>query len=236
VLAVDGATLAGLILGVLGILIGLLTYWLSRRPKLLGYSFEQWIPLLKGPYPDLEIRYQGEVVQNPHVFLIKIINYGKVEIRPDDFMDKEPLTISFSDLVVDASAISGQPGTVAVNLLKGAHDFAFEPVLLNPGERIVVSGLADKITEVSTHRVEGRLAGVKRVKNLDDVGRLAFFDRRTFSRIMYATAAIGGLALGVTTDNVAIMIATVVAFTATFTFLLFASDLARWRNRRRFSR
>jgi hypothetical protein len=147
---------------------------------LLGYAIDEWIPLLKGTYPDLEISFQGHVVQNPHVFLIRFINYGKVEVRPEDFVPDEPLGIGFSDRLVDASVIIDGHGSVDAKLRKGTYGLSVQPVLINPGEQVVVSGLVDKKSAYSQHKVGGRLAGVQAVTRLDRGGSsMSFMERIT---------------------------------------------------------
>ncbi len=227
---VDRATLLGLLLGVLGVLVGIVSIWIARRPKRLGFSLDLWLPLLSETYPGLEVKYQGTRVERPHLFVFRYKNYGKVEIRADDFDSENPLTLLIGPALVDA-AVAGGEKRVQARIEKTEHQIVVQPTLINPGEEIRVTGLADleDADETPTFKVLGRLAGVAEIRRLDGVGRWATLERPVgFLSLIVASlvAFLVGSALGGLSGDILLTIGVALIL------LTFIPDIVRWYRRR----
>lgn len=185
----DAVTIASLVLGVLGVLAAVVTYWLSRRPKQLGFVFDQWIKLLSEAYPEIEVTHRGIPVPNPYYFEIRFKNFGKVEIRSEDFVANEPLTVMFNNAdVVDASVKVSRRGQVHTATENKGNCIQFEPVLINPGEEVVLAGIASSAESRASIEISGRIAGVADILPLAGSDRLGFLDElRVFIPIVSAT-------------------------------------------------
>ncbi len=227
----DTPTVAGLVLGALGVLTAIVTYWLSRRPKRLGFALAQWIPLLSEAYPEIEVTHRGVSVPNPYFFQVKFLNYGKVEIRPEDFVAAEPLTVTLVNAeIVDASVEVLRNGQVHAATSSGANFVKFQPFLLNPGEETNLAGIASSREGLGRLAISGRIAGVADIRPLTGVGRWSILERREIYIPLFGVI----LAISVyaaVTDSFTNLFPGLVLYAMLLTPLFI-----RWRGRRRLRR
>ncbi len=226
----DLATLVGLLLGILGVLVGLVSIWIARRPRQLGYVIERWLPLVSDTYPGLEVTYKGTRVARPHLFEIRFKNYGKVEIRPEDFDPKNPLTLILQDHLVEAALAEGER-CIRTEIEKSGNSVVIGAVLINPGEEVRVTGLVDLSDheESGTYAVHGRIAGVARITNLAHLGAWRKLERpRVYRPFSFAGGAFltGGVIAGGLV-GAALALAGVVCILTPF-----VPDVLRWHRRR----
>lgn len=229
---VDGATLIGLILGIAGVLVGVASIWYARRPKRLGYVFAEWVPLLSSTYPGLEVKYQGVTIARPHAFTVRFKNYGKVEIRREDFDAEQPLQLNLGDRLIDVTSVEGE-GLVVAQLTKSEHDVTIDPCVLNPGEGVKLTGLADLADTVDSgrHEVHGHIAGVASIAFLGSVGRWRVFDKR----LIWMSTEVVAVLLGIAAFSVPWPYDLPLFILAPILFLIvFVPDVIRIRLRRSF--
>jgi hypothetical protein len=222
-------TIAGLVLGALGVLAAIVTYLLSRRPKRFGLVLDQWIKLLSEAYPDIEVTHRGIPVANPHFFEIRFKNYGKVEIRPEDFLVDEPLTVTFASAkIIDASVKTLRKGQVHTATTNKENCVEFAPMLVNPGEEVVLAGIASSTEDVERIDVSGRIAGVASIYMLPPNAIWSFLEKPMYI-VPFAVliVALFGYAF-VTVSPLAL-------FSAVFLyFLALSPGLVGWWRQRRF--
>jgi protein-S-isoprenylcysteine O-methyltransferase Ste14 len=160
---------AGLVVGILGILAGVITYWLQRRYKRLDYEIRTDQDLISQTTfedgGDLQVTYRGNLVRNPRFVVVRLINTGKSEISEADFERPLKLSIPSWSKLVSVDVSDHHPEALSpVVKLTGAHAMEMEPLLLNAGDWIEVRLLIDGAE--SDLQVHGRIAGIRTINNL----------------------------------------------------------------------
>jgi len=112
----------GTSLGVLGIFIGLVTYWLSRQPKTIDYfiiksrditvvNSRQLRQFPRQPEARIALSWHGIdgseiIVQRPRIRVLRIKNTGKKEITSDDFVEPIRIHIPIGERIIESTITS----------------------------------------------------------------------------------------------------------------------------------
>lgn len=124
--------------------------WEARKSPVIGRDAR-----LRG---ELDIRFHGEVVGDPHAVSIELRNTGDVPLRLEDFAD--PVSIHFEPGAYWLmAAIIADPDERRVSFDKEGGVVTFRPDLLQPAESVYVHGLFDG--DPGSAVVSARIAGVK---------------------------------------------------------------------------
>src|SRR5215211_3787567 len=156
---------AGLLVGLLGIGVGIVTYFRMKERKQLDFEVIVNAPLIgaaaRTVRQDLEVHFRGLKVDDPHLIIARFLNTGNRPIAPDDQI--EPISIDFSES-------EGRPVTadiVKMNIPNAVVPFTIQestisltPLLFNEEDwiavRIVVDGKSSPVAQ-------GRITGVKAI-------------------------------------------------------------------------
>jgi hypothetical protein len=157
---------AGLLVGVLAIIVGVIIFRLQRSYKRLDYEIRTDQELIsRTPFADsgnLQVSYEGSVVRNPRLVVVRFINTGKSEIRRDDFEGALQLSIAEDSKVVSAEVSDYQPKSLSPMVkLSSTHEVEIDPLLLNAGDWVELRLLIDG--EKPNPQVNGRIAGVRTI-------------------------------------------------------------------------
>jgi hypothetical protein len=155
------------IIGILGIVVAVVTYFLSRSRKRLVYSIITETSLLsvndevKGK---IKINYENKDIQNLSLVILRIENRGNVHISSLDF--EKPLSFSFSGSeLLSAEVTSVSPKSLKPVVTTDPSNLTFAPLLLNKGDYIVVK----LVFSTYTKKVEtdARIVGIKEVEKIE---------------------------------------------------------------------
>lgn len=168
-------TIVAFILGVIGVSMTAYALWVtlrSRNRHRLAWE-ARTSPMvgrdarLRG---ELDIRFHGEAVADPHAVVIEIRNTGDVLLRVDDFVD--PISIRFDPGAYWLMAtVVADPDERSVPFEKEGGVVTFRPELLQPTESAYVHGLFDG--DPGEAVPSARVAGVKELDPLRQVPKAA---------------------------------------------------------------
>lgn len=141
------------VLAVVGVLIGGVGVWAAlvfgRVRRRLWLSMPAVTPLLTHAAgqvdAELQVRYGDTVVAAPHVVELRLMVWGRRDVRAEDFSGGQPLTIEVGVPVVRILQVAwDRPGTAATPDLRVAGSVvAVLPSLLTVGRRLSLSLLVD---------------------------------------------------------------------------------------------
>lgn len=159
---------AGLVAGVLSLVVAVGLYLKSRKPKQLEYdslNFDPFLPHEVEGWESLSVTFADKQVNNARFALVSVRNTGKVEIRKEDFDQLISVNLTGETTIV----------TQRLSLLTGDHVDDYQllgpeessehrcvapAALLNPGDSIQFFFLLDG-KEPMCYSVSGRLAGTE---------------------------------------------------------------------------
>ncbi|WP_224025856.1 hypothetical protein [Arthrobacter sp. NicSoilC5] len=178
------------ILGVISFGLSILFYVWGRKPKQLGWRVLSKYGMIRGrrALPKLSVSYGGQELFNPVATLVRIENYGKVEIRKEDW--EIPVEFNYDESrIVQAAIVDKSDGNIGATI--NEHNLSdakctLQPMLLNQGEWFDVQIITDGPVEEPA--INARIAGV--------TGKLADMEERKqkFQRWMFL-AIVAGVAL-----------------------------------------
>jgi hypothetical protein len=163
----NAETIAGLIIGVIGVAASIVTYYRTREDKHLDYEIALNTRLMM-PGADsfeegLELRYKSERINAPRLVVLRLINTGNRPIAPNDQI--EPITIRFDfdhpqapPAPILTAAVIKTGGQISARLRVQPTIVELEPVLFNQGDWIAIRFLIDGDAEPN---IQGRVVGVK---------------------------------------------------------------------------
>lgn len=161
------------ILGVVTITLSVIIFLLQRKRKELSFGIISATSLLEISSrieDQLEILYEGKPTQSIHLIILKIINSGKEEIPPGDFI--EPIKIDFPNptKIISAEITKTEPTPFETKINKNNQGITIEPILLNAGDSITLTTLVSEFN--NDLNLSGRIIGVKEIKhiNMDSQG------------------------------------------------------------------
>lgn len=159
----------GNLIGLAGLVTGFIFFWLSRKPKRLGWEIISSTALVsfKGRSLPLKVVFDGEDVYSPNIVVLRLGNAGKKEIRSEDF--DGPVRVSFDKgrlLATSVSNTSVEGITYDLDTSQ-ENEIRIEPKLLNPREWLDIQFVTDGPLEEP--RVFARVAG--QLNDIQDVER-----------------------------------------------------------------
>lgn len=167
-------TIVGIIALAVSVTIGIITISLSRRRKALSYevlAMTRLVTLDKDIRERVEILFDGQLVKDVKLALIRLTNSGDLPIRATDF--EHPVTLSFNEeaRILTAAATETNPQDLNVSLDVEPAKVTIRPSLLNPNDSVTVKILATEVSD--SFSVSGRIVGVDAIrKQKPEVNRL----------------------------------------------------------------
>ncbi|GAB3863689.1 hypothetical protein GCM10029963_72850 [Micromonospora andamanensis] len=158
------ATIAGLALAVLGILVGIVIALLQRRPKRVVYDMITRSQIVSHTgyraTGKLQVLYEGRQLADPHLLVLRVANGGKIEIRPEDWIERLKIVVSRGVEIVDAAIAGSAPSNLEVKVEQTEKSqVTISSVLLNRQEWFDVQLLIDGPGEVQ--EISARVAGAQ---------------------------------------------------------------------------
>lgn len=146
-------------IGAATLVVAVLAYRAQHKKMSLEYVVTVNARLLRRRLPrGLEIRHDGQLVDDATLSIIRIVNTGTEPIRQADF--ETPLLVSYDgvDDLVSAAVVATRPPDLHPRITIQASDVWIDPLLLNPGDmiecQVLSSGRAEEVT------LGGRIAGL----------------------------------------------------------------------------
>jgi PASTA domain len=188
VLTVDSGTAAGIAIGIVAILVSLgIAFW-QRRPKHLGYEFTNRRIVTRTSYQesgDFRVMYGKRELKDPYLVVVRVVNDGKVEIRPDDW--QEEFTLEAGPEIIESAVVAISSKGLDVSVAdREAHRIRCSKHLLNKGEwfdvQMLVDGAPCETLDVSARIAGARIGPVRRAKMpqsqwsiLEGKGKVVFY-------------------------------------------------------------
>jgi hypothetical protein len=154
---------------VIGALVTLLVYWLTRTKRRLVYSVSPPSPILKLPNAsahNIELRVNGQVLAEPRLVVVRVRNSGRAEIEPADF--SMPLAVNFGQDVTVFSVYARRLESPhsPIPFKTGIGSVTVEPLLLSCGDSIeLVCLVGSNVPEPAVH---AHVKGVRRLTRLSE--------------------------------------------------------------------
>jgi hypothetical protein len=166
-MGVESGTLigvVGLILAAAAVVTTVIIYRLSQTSRQLDYELivrTRLIvrdPTFKREVGLLELRYDDESVEDPHVFVVRMINTGNQPIKAEEQI--EPLAINFGEgvRVLATEIIKHNPEGLRISVSADGCRAVGGKTLLNAEDWFAIKVLTDRQADF---KLEGRIAGVK---------------------------------------------------------------------------
>jgi hypothetical protein len=168
----------GIIVGVLGIVVGsviaIVVYLLQRRRKELSYQ-HTITPMLPQQRQALE-EFLNMKLPDTYEVVLKLVNSGNLSIKSKDFVS--PVTVVFDKPtqvwgsgITETEPASAQSTTKLTTVTSSrATEATLKLLLLNPGDSVTMKFMVDHFDRRVT--VDGRIVGVKEIKNVDKLRRM----------------------------------------------------------------
>lgn len=156
------------VIGLLGIVVAVVTYLLSRSKKRLVYYVLTETSLLsvndevKGK---IKITYEKKDIQNLTLVILRLENRGNVHIASSDF-EQKPIIFSFPDSeILSAEVTNVSPKNLKPVIQTDASNVTVEPLLLNKNDSITFKLVFSKYDKKVN--VDGRIIGVKEIEKIE---------------------------------------------------------------------
>jgi len=154
----------GAVVAVLALLLSFVVAAVQRRRKKIAYQILTATPLftvqeeVKGR---IQIRLDGETVEDPSLIVIRVTSRGNLPIRPMDF--ERPLSFTFGDgsRVIGAEVTRQRPHNLNASVTFTDERLTVTPLLLNGGDWFEVKCLASHVVRVED---DARIEGVSQIK------------------------------------------------------------------------
>ena len=136
-------TILALLAAVGAVVVPIVLYFAGQQSRELSFDVISRAPLLdateRNKIEGLEVLYRGEPIVSLTSISIKVENSGSEPIRSEDF--ERPIEISFDRRAKIVSVVPSElfPKNLRPEIVTGTHSISIRPILLNPGDRIVVS-------------------------------------------------------------------------------------------------
>jgi hypothetical protein len=154
------------IIGTVSIIASIIAFFKQRTPKGIAYEIVSSNPILnineevKGK---IQVLFNGKPVENIHLVILRIMNYGNLPIPSKDF--EIPLQMSFGSVaeILQAEILQTTPISLknTVNLSIQQEKIVINPLLLNSQDTIDI-----KVTLSNfTHEINAqtRIEGIKEI-------------------------------------------------------------------------
>ncbi|MBN8594345.1 MAG: hypothetical protein J0M33_21495 [Anaerolineae bacterium] len=166
----DPAWLA-VILAVVAIIVGagvsIFIFLRQNKRKTLSYEIRSYVPLLNvdSQVKDkLQITYNGKVVNDLKLLVVRLLNDGDIPIESRDFDEMVSVDLGETAEILIAEISSAQPKELKAKVTSEKNRALLQPLLLNQTDwvelKLIVAG-------ASSHpKVAGRIVGVKSIKTI----------------------------------------------------------------------
>ena len=167
--------IVGIIAVAVSVTIGVITISLSRRRKALSYEILAMAPLVtldRDIRERVQILFDGQLVHDVKLALIRLTNSGNIPIKTGDF--ERAVTLSFNPeaKILTAAATETSPQDLDISLHVEPAKVTVKSGLLNPRDSITVKILATDVRD--SFSVSGRIVGIGTIKKQKPEGsRLA---------------------------------------------------------------
>ncbi len=153
------------IFSIIAILVSVSIFFLERKKKSLTYetiSEASLLTLNEELNEKVQILYDGKVIKDVYLIILKIRNNGNSAILEKDFI--KPIQINFSDKtqILSAEIIRTIPSNLNVEISLRTNQIGLAPVLLNSGDSISLKLLLTGHDGVM--HLNGRIVGVREIK------------------------------------------------------------------------
>jgi hypothetical protein len=144
----------GIVCALVGVIGALLIK--DRRKKRLGLEVVSSTKLITklADTEGIEFLYKKELVEDPHLVVIRICNNGNVPIAKDDF--DQPLTLRVGTSILECNVVETTPGLRPEITRSNPDELRLEPVLLNPLDSIRIQLILESAANVKHN---GRIVG-----------------------------------------------------------------------------
>jgi hypothetical protein len=112
---------------------------------------------------ELELRFKNELIKDPYVLLVRLINTGNRELRVRDFI--QPIRIELDAPVLSSWIVKAEPEELAPSLTWQGTAVEVAPTLFNKGDWVAVGALTDG--EPKEKGISTRIVGVKRSRKFE---------------------------------------------------------------------
>jgi hypothetical protein len=168
-----GIAVVSALAAIIGIPISILIYRFSQERKHLDYEFLSVVRLLADQATrlagELELRFKGDVIKDPYLLLVRLINTGNKPLEVEDF--EQPIRIDLDVPVLSAWVAKAEPKDFAPDLSWRGNSVFLPGALFNQGDWVAVSVLADG--EPKERSVGVRIVGVKEPRKFQpNAGRI----------------------------------------------------------------
>jgi hypothetical protein len=153
------------LLAVIAILVPVVLWQRSRRRRSISYGVLATIPVLTERQEiggRLEIRFNGEVVEDVSVALVQVFNSGTEAIQATDVERPLQLVIQGDGRILAAEIVETVPEQLIQPIELVDSKVVFAPTLLNAGDVVTLQPVLAQTR--GTFALEGRVAGVSRFR------------------------------------------------------------------------
>lgn len=155
-------------LAILGILVPafltLSVYVLQKQKKCLSYDLKSKTKLITihdERIGNLQIFFDGEPVDNAHIFIVVLFNSGNTPISSADYEKFLEIVFSEQAEILSADVIEKTPSDLAVTFEVARNLIRLNPTLLNSGDAVTFKFLTRE--DSSDPVVSGRIVGVSKI-------------------------------------------------------------------------
>jgi hypothetical protein len=163
----------GVVLGIVSllaaILIGTIQIKAAERPKKDIKCFVvSIVPLLE--FDDkfksqLQVSFQGKIVQDPTFVILRVYNSGKIPITPSDFIRPIIFMFGVNTEIINAEILETEPDNIGAKISVSRNSIELQPLLLNSEDSIDISTIVTLFDKNIT--IDGRVVDIKTIKILD---------------------------------------------------------------------
>jgi hypothetical protein len=152
------------VIGFLGLVFGFIYYLLQRQQKRLSYEVltnTLLVSVKEEVESRLQILFDGEVVHDVRIVVIRLTNTGNVPICTSDY--EVPISLDFGSdsRLLTAQTIDTSPDNLEAPITMETTKAVFAPILLNSRDsitiKVLVSGFNNQLV------VGGRIVGVRAI-------------------------------------------------------------------------
>ena len=155
--------------GILAIIVTILLYFLyQRKKKSITYtqlSKELLFKIREEMKGKLKVLYEGNIVEELHLLIIRLQNSGNVTILPKDFETSITIELNNEAQILSNDVIETKPEKLVYTVYVSGNAVQLGPMLLNKGESITLKMLISKFTQIKS--VYGRIVDISEIKEVD---------------------------------------------------------------------
>jgi len=155
-------------------------YWIylkQRKTKEISYEFlsnERIVSVNESFKDNIEINFNGEIVNDLWMIILKITNTGNIPIERKDFDEALEIKTIDHPKWLSAEIVNEQPRNLKAqiegntNQISDQDTIKISPTLLNSGDNFSLKLLISN-PEKTNFEIEGRISGIKRLKNINEI-------------------------------------------------------------------